>query len=1214
MKYKFTSLLLFNILFNTFVFSQAFTENFEGTFPRVNHPVMTFGNNNAEVFERNNKKYQLKWYLNTDSLINLSYAINGTKSLVFSSGNFSFGARSSIIFNNVDLRTFVNPVLKFKSTNGSYNSLVKIALRKRNQWQYLSEPFALRQDLYNFVYVNNAAFLLEHITATDIDSVDIMIEGVSDNGDFSSIYIDDVSLSEATTSMQVSSIGASSTYGNNITTELDANVLEVLINTTGELNALNATQFQFSTDNSTNLQGIDSAKLFYVSRNGQQFIEYNYQFGNTIVNPNGTFIINGNYPLNRNSTQHTFILKLYFNKIAIIGSIVNFKCTSVKIGSTSYIPSPYYNSKTLTEIISVLNHANKSVVLSSNYRGLATATNNYQRSIFVYNSIDFGSTSQNYENDTIVGIQIKLAVVPSVPITGQLKVYLKVGNLGTVTGQWATEITKLKLVYDGPFTIPAKSGFYTIPFNKSDLPINNSFEYELAYEWVVSSGTANNLSYETFTSSYSAFSSGNTTGLPATLSSTTFRPLLRFILKNGLENRLPIFLPSIPSFNNINVNNRYDLTYTIYSNKSQADSFNFYNATRGINSPTLTNYSTFVRVPSKSAVTFYTNSYTFNLAGYDTIYNKSIAFASDQRIINNIHTTLAFPFNSPSIERYDYEIYNMKDQFAFGNNRILLNKYQVAKRNYVNSIILHIGKNELAIGLTIRPVILDSSNNIVYTGDNYIISEKDINTFTLLPINSFELNKGSYKIGVQYVQGDINQNFLTFDNAFNINQDWSYAMASNGQLNKLPNNIGLIIGFNSSPQNKSLPELGADRTVCKGYLLNAGVNANKYLWNTGDTSSSIVVNSTGKYLVRIQHLNSNNYYYDSVNLVVINNVKPLAKFDTSINYSYCQNDSIQLKLMLNNQNANITYNWYKNNTLLAQTVTPRLTITNAMNNDRYNVILNYKLDCVNDTISYTDTIDIKVNPYLLDTISILNTIDTICTDSILLRVNSFDTNKLNYYRWIMNGNVVDSTYNNIYTFKGLKNNDILTVKKIYIAGCINANSWSSDTFIVKSKTLYNFFNYTIDSVNKKLNFLSSSINYKKLIWNFGDGNIDTSNAASVSHQFLADGTYMVSLIAQNDCSADTFSISITVRFTSINNSKNSELSIYPNPTSDKVYINKSKGTQENIVKIYDAYGKYLGYKYIIDHSFSLSEYAEGLYFIHFENSIIRIVKLSNISN
>ncbi len=526
MKYKFTWLLILNLFIGKLVFSQAFTENFEGAFPRVTHPVMTFDNNGAEVFDFNNKKYQLKWYLNTDSLIN-TFGISGSKSLVFSSANFTVGARASIIFNNVDLRTFVNPVLKFKSLNLTKNGIVKIALRKRNQWQYLSQPFALRQDFVTIT--NSAAYLLEHIISTDLDSVDIMLEGVSDNENFSRLIIDDISLSEATANMQVSSLRANSTYGNTITTELDAIVTEVKINTTGELNALIATQFNFNTDISNNLQGIDSAKLFYVNRNGQFFYNFNYQFGNTILNPNGNFTINGNYPLNRDNTEHIFILKLYFNKNAIFGSIVNFKCTSVSVNSQSYTTNGNYSEKTISEIIPVLKHSNKSVVLSSNYRGLATANNSKQRCVFVYDFQDFGNTTQDYNDDTIVGIQLKLPVAPLVPITGQLKVYLKVGNLGTVTGQWASEITKLKLVYDGQFTIPAKVGFYTIPFNKSDLPINNSGMYELAYEWVVSTGTATNINYDTFSSSNSAFSSGNTTSLPTTLASTSFRPLLRLI-------------------------------------------------------------------------------------------------------------------------------------------------------------------------------------------------------------------------------------------------------------------------------------------------------------------------------------------------------------------------------------------------------------------------------------------------------------------------------------------------------------------------------------------------------------------------------------------------------------------------------------------------------------------------------------------------------------
>ncbi len=527
---------------------------------------------------------------------------------------------------------------------------------------------------------------------------------------------------------------------------------------------------------------------------------------------------------------------------------------------------------------------------------------------------------------------------------------------------------------------------------------------------------------------------------------------------------------------------------------------------------------------------------------------------------------------------------------------------------------MHIGKNSSAIGLTIRPVILDSSNNIVYTGDNYTISEKDINTFTLIPTNSFELNKGNYKIGIQYVQGNLNEVFLTYDKAFNINQDWSYVMTNNGAVSKLSSNIGLIIGFNSSSQSKALPELGLDRTVCDGYVLGSGVIANKYWWNTGDTSSSIVVDSTGKYIVRIQHANSNNFYYDSVYLTVIKNVKPIAKFDTINTYTYCQNDSIQLSLLLNKHTANVKYKWYKNNIFIAETLSPDLDITNASNQDKYHVLLNYKLDCITDTLSFSDTIEIKIIPRLIDSVTILNTIDTICTDSIQLMVNSFDTNQLNYYTWMINGQVIDSTFTNSYTFRNIENNDTLVVLRNYSVGCFNSASVNSDTLIIKTKKLFNFFEYTIDSTNKTFNFQSLSTNFNKLIWDFGDGSIDTSNNTLVSHQYLVDGTYKVSLIAQNDCTVDTSIISILVLFTGVNTENKTLVSIYPNPSNGEVFIKNINFNKKNSVKIYDVYGKYLAEKFIYENSFSISEYSEGVYFVHFENQIFRIIKLTNTSH
>lgn len=66
-------------------------------------------------------------------------------------------------------------------------------------------------------------------------------------------------------------------------------------------------------------------------------------------------------------------------------------------------------------------------------------------------------------------------------------------------------------------------------------------------------------------------------------------------------------------------------------------------------------------------------------------------------------------------------------------------------------------------------------------------------------------------------------------------------------------------------------------------------------------------------------------------------------------------------------------------------------------------------------------------------------------------------------------------------------------------------------------------------------------------WNFGDGS-PVSTEASPSHTYAANGTYTITLIATNNCGADTTTFSITVQQVGINDIFVNTASLVPNPT------------------------------------------------------------------
>jgi PKD repeat protein len=68
------------------------------------------------------------------------------------------------------------------------------------------------------------------------------------------------------------------------------------------------------------------------------------------------------------------------------------------------------------------------------------------------------------------------------------------------------------------------------------------------------------------------------------------------------------------------------------------------------------------------------------------------------------------------------------------------------------------------------------------------------------------------------------------------------------------------------------------------------------------------------------------------------------------------------------------------------------------------------------------------------------------------------------------------------------------------------------------------FNYTPGQLS--VDFINQSINADNFAWSFGDGN--TAMAENPSHTYLEEGIYDVSLIASNECGADTSSMQVEI--------------------------------------------------------------------------------------
>lgn len=157
-----------------------------------------------------------------------------------------------------------------------------------------------------------------------------------------------------------------------------------------------------------------------------------------------------------------------------------------------------------------------------------------------------------------------------------------------------------------------------------------------------------------------------------------------------------------------------------------------------------------------------------------------------------------------------------------------------------------------------------------------------------------------------------------------------------------------------------------------------------------------------------------------------------------------------------------------------------------------------------------------------------------------------------------------------------------------------------DTVITEATLFYHsqhkpIADYSHLTNNLSVDFTDASIGATNWLWNFGDGN--TNSTQNPSHTYATAGTYIVSLYIENGIDSwDTISNSITVDTQSkINsNTETNDIRIYPNPTSNFVNIETNNQNIENI-EIIDITGKIIIYTKNIKIDFT--DYKKGIYFI-----------------
>jgi PKD repeat protein len=114
------------------------------------------------------------------------------------------------------------------------------------------------------------------------------------------------------------------------------------------------------------------------------------------------------------------------------------------------------------------------------------------------------------------------------------------------------------------------------------------------------------------------------------------------------------------------------------------------------------------------------------------------------------------------------------------------------------------------------------------------------------------------------------------------------------------------------------------------------------------------------------------------------------------------------------------------------------------------------------------------------------------------------------------------------------------------------------------------FTYSFDGLT--VNFVNTSTSDASYSWDFGDG--DTSNLDNPSHTYDASDTYTVTLSVSNSCGSTLFEEMINVGVNIAELTLYNAISVYPNPTSDKVIVKIKLNTAETIsLKLVNPHGQ-----------------------------------------
>lgn len=368
-------------------------------------------------------------------------------------------------------------------------------------------------------------------------------------------------------------------------------------------------------------------------------------------------------------------------------------------------------------------------------------------------------------------------------------------------------------------------------------------------------------------------------------------------------------------------------------------------------------------------------------------------------------------------------------------------------------------------------------------------------------------------------------------------------------------------------ENAPEVDLGNDTIICSTYLIDPGLPVNgEFAWSTGDSTATITVSTAGTYSLT---------YTDSLGICEMDTIvlaqTPIAPISLGGNQNICMGDSLCFAIDTMSYQSQV---WSTGST------SADLCVSSA---GSVGVTVTDNFGCVSQDLITTAMVA-NPSPFLGPDTTICSG-DTICLDP--------NCDPGNTYIW-SNGST--TAINCVNIISG------------YWVICIDSNGCQgADSIFVNAGPTAPSASAVADTAACPLvSFTSTSTGtVGNITWDFGDGNSSTGNTPTNDYTNAGNGTYTVTMIATNQCSADTFSFPVTIGcLVSIGEGSNNHLRLYPNPNKGQFLLETTlAGSDPVSVQITDVHGKIVfahDYGQIagnFSEEITLDDKSKGIYFV-----------------